>query len=58
MSKKKFDCVEMQRSIRQSIFQEAGNDFDKLAAYIKKKTGESSIHRKLLELKGIKSAKD
>ncbi len=54
----KFDCVEMQRSIRQSIIQEAGNDFDKLAAYIKKKAGESSIHQRLLELKGMKPAKD
>jgi hypothetical protein len=46
---KEFDCVEMQRKIRNDFIDEADNDFDKLIMLLKKKVKESEINKRLIE---------
>ena len=48
---KKFDCVEMQRKIRNDFIEEAENDFDKLIKLLEKKAQESDINKRLIERK-------
>jgi hypothetical protein len=48
---KEFDCVELQRKIRNEFIEEAENDFDKLIILLKKKVNESEINKRLLERK-------
>jgi hypothetical protein len=45
---KEFDCVEMQRKIREDFIKEADNDFDKLIKLLEKKVEESDINIRLL----------
>jgi hypothetical protein len=46
---KEFDCVDMQRKIRDEFIYEADNDFDKLIKLLEKKVEESDINKRLLE---------
>ena len=46
---KEFDCVELQRKIRNEFIEEAENDFDKLINLLKIKAKESDINKRLLE---------
>jgi hypothetical protein len=48
---KDFDCVELQRKIRDEFIEEADNDFDKLINLLKKKVNDSEINKRLLERK-------
>jgi len=45
--KKKFDCVELQRKIRNKLVQEAEMDVDKFFELINKKRKRSLIYKKL-----------
>ena len=45
---KEFDCVDLQRKIRDEFIEEAENDFDKLITVLKKKVNESEINKRLL----------
>jgi hypothetical protein len=48
---KKFDCVELQRKIRNEFIEEAENNFDKLIIILEKKIKDSDINTRLLERK-------
>ncbi|MFH1052526.1 MAG: hypothetical protein V1779_16530 [bacterium] len=47
--KKTFDCVELQRKIRNKLVQEAEMDIDKFFDLINKRKTSSSIYKKLTE---------
>ncbi|MGA2296478.1 MAG: hypothetical protein ABSG15_02915 [FCB group bacterium] len=48
---KEFDCVELQRKIRNEFIEEAENNFDKLIIILEKKIKDSDINTRLLERK-------
>ena len=49
MKTKKFDCVEMQRKIRDKLWEEAGGDIKKLNEIINKEIENSELYKFLKE---------